>query len=209
MMKLAGILLSLIVRLLRATLRIRHVNAAVARQTPHYIFAFWHSHLLLMLHSIFRRPITVLSSTSRDGDLAVWVYWTYGVKAVRGSSTHGGSAAIREVIRRARHGSNLAFTPDGPKGPPRRVKDGVVFAAQMTGLPIIPVAFGADRKKLLGSWDRMVIPKPFSRAVFVYGEAILVDRHGDAEAARLKVEDALNALAERVESNFEEVWRSA
>jgi lysophospholipid acyltransferase (LPLAT)-like uncharacterized protein len=209
MMKFAGILLSLIVRALRLTLRIRHVNSAVARDTPHYIFAFWHSHLLLMLHSMFRRPITVLSSTSRDGDLAVWVYWTYGVKAVRGSSTRGGSAAIREIIRRARKGSNLAFTPDGPKGPPRKVKDGVVFAAQMTGLPVIPVAFGAERKKLLNSWDRMVVPKPFSRAVFLYGEPILVPREGDGEAARLSVESSLNALADRVENHFEEVWQSA
>ena len=208
-MKLAGILLSLIVRLLRATLRVRHVNVRVAESTPRYIFAFWHAHMFLMLHSRFRRPITVLSSASRDGDLAVAVYRTYRVNTVRGSSTRGGGAAIREVIRRGRADSNLAFTPDGPKGPPRVVKEGVIFAAQMTGLPVIPVAFGAARKKFLGSWDRMVIPWPFTRAVFLYGEPLMMPRDGDAEELRLQLEAAMNELADRVHNHFEEVWHQA
>lgn len=207
-MVVAALALSVLIRLLHATLRVRHVNAGAVKSTPHYIFAFWHAHLLLMLHSLFRHPITVMSSSSRDGDLAVRVYRTYGVQTVRGSSTRGGQSAIREIIRRARAGSNLAFTPDGPKGPPRVVKDGVVFAAQMTGLPIIPVVFGADRKKLLRSWDRMVVAKPFSRAVFLYGNPIVVKRDGDAEEYRLQVENSLNELSGRVENDFEAVWRS-
>lgn len=115
---------------------------------------------------------------------------------------------MRGVIRRARDGSNLAFTPDGPKGPPRVVKEGVIFAAQMTGLPIIPVAFGAANKKLLGSWDRMVVARPFSRAVYLYGDPILVPREADVEEMRLKLERALNELARRVETDFENVWKA-
>lgn len=207
MMKLAGVILSLIVRVLHMTLRVRHVNAQVAMNTPRYVFAFWHAHMLLMLHSRYRRPITVLSSTSRDGDLAVWAYKTYGVRTVRGSSTRGGQAAMRELIRRARAGSNLAFTPDGPTGPPRVVKEGVIFAAQMTGLPIIPVAFAAARKKSLHSWDTMTVAKPFSRAIYLYGDPIVIGRHDDGEKMRQTLEKALNALADRVENNFEDVWR--
>jgi lysophospholipid acyltransferase (LPLAT)-like uncharacterized protein len=205
-MKIAGILLALLVRLLHATLRVRHVNAEAAERTPKYIFAFWHAHLLLMLHSRFRRPITVLSSISRDGDLAVAAYATYGVDTVRGSSTKNPRAAIREIVRRGRNGSNIAFTPDGPKGPARQVKDGVVFAAQMTGMPIIPVAFGAAKKKLLGSWDRMVVARPFSRAVFLYGEPLHVPREADADEYRTRLETALNEIAARVEEHFEDVW---
>ena len=84
-MRFAGVLLSMIVRVLHLTLRVRHVNVDAARRTPRHIFAFWHEHLLLMLHSKFRRPMTVLSSASRDGDLAVWAYRTYRVGTVRGS----------------------------------------------------------------------------------------------------------------------------
>lgn len=208
-MRIAGVLASIIIRLLHATLRVRHVNARVVDENPRNIIAFWHAHMLLMLHSKFRYPITVLSSESRDGELAVWAYKTYGVQTVRGSSTRGGKAAMRNVIRRARDGSNLAFTPDGPKGPPREVKDGVIFAAQMTELPIIPVAFGAAKKKLLRSWDRMVVAKPFTRAVFLYGQPIVVGRDDDAEAMRLRLERELNALAARVENDFESVWKEA
>jgi len=207
MRRVAGVLLSMIVRALHFTLRVRHVNVDAALRTPRHIFAFWHEHLLLMLHSKFQYPITVLSSSSRDGDIAVSAYRTYGVDTVRGSSTRGAQSAMRGVIRRARDGSNLAFTPDGPKGPPHVVKEGVVFAAQMTGLPIVPVAFGAARYKRLRSWDRMVVPFPFTRAVFLYGEPITVARDADAEAASRAVEAKLNEMASRVENEFETLWK--
>jgi len=206
-MRIAGLLASLFLRVVHLTLRVRHINVRIVRKTPNYIFAFWHAHMLLMLHSKYRLPMTVLSSASRDGDLAVWAYRTYGVDTVRGSSTRGGQAAIRAAIRRARNGSNLAFTPDGPKGPPRVVKEGVVFAAQMSGLPIIPVAFGASRAKKFNSWDRMILPVPFSRGVFLYGEPLAVPRGADVEEARLKLERVMNDLAARVENDFESVWK--
>lgn len=145
-MRVLSLVLTLVVRLLNWSLRVRHVHAERIEGTPQYILAFWHAHMPAMLHSRFRRPITVMSSQSRDGDLAVSVYRRYGVDAVRGSSTRGGNAALREFIRCARRGSNLVFTPDGPKGPPRVAKSGVVFAAQMSGLPIVPMAFAAKKK---------------------------------------------------------------
>lgn len=145
-MKLLPYLGYLFLRGLHATLRVRHVNAEHIQQTPQYVVAFWHAHLLLMLHSRFVRPITVMSSRSRDGDLMVAVYALYGVESVRGSSTRGGTGAMRGMIRKAREGRSIVFTPDGPKGPPRVAKDGVVYAAKMTGLPIVPIAFAAQKK---------------------------------------------------------------
>jgi lysophospholipid acyltransferase (LPLAT)-like uncharacterized protein len=207
-MKLVAALAAVFIRLLRFSVRARHVRAANIESTPQYILAFWHDHMLLMLHSRFRKPITVMSSSSRDGDLAVFVYGTYGVKAVRGSSTRGGGAALREFIRRARAGSNLVFTPDGPKGPPRVVKDGVIFAAQATGLPIVPVAFAASRKKRLRSWDRMIVPLPLSRVIYLYGQPLAVPRGGDMEEWRGKLEASMNALAEEAERDFEALWKS-
>lgn len=145
-MKLLSLLASLLIRTWYATLRVRHVRAENIEQTPQYILAFWHAHLLLMLHSRWRAPISVLISQSKDGEYIARVFDWYGVESARGSSTRGGGAALRELLREARAGKNIAFTPDGPKGPARIAKDGVVYAAKMSGLPIVPVAFAAKKK---------------------------------------------------------------
>jgi hypothetical protein len=131
---------------LHATLRVKHVDTHNIENTPHYILSFWHGHLLLMLHSRFRRPIAVMSSKSRDGEYIARVFDWYDVECVRGSSSRGGSSALRTLIRLAREGKNIVFTPDGPRGPYRVAKDGVIGAARATGLPILPVAFAAKKK---------------------------------------------------------------
>lgn len=139
-------LAALVVRLLNTMVRVEHVHAERLERVPQYILAFWHMHLLLMLHSKFRHPITVMSSQSKDGEISAQVFRWYKVGVVRGSSSKGASAALREFVRRARQGSNLVFTPDGPRGPSRVAKPGVIFAAQMTGLPIVPIAFASKKK---------------------------------------------------------------
>ena len=145
-MKLISVIAALFIRTLHATLRVEHVRPENLAAVPQYILAFWHAHLLLMLHSRFRRPIMVMTSRSRDGEYIARVFHWYGVETVRGSSSRGASAALREFLRSARKGTNLVFTPDGPKGPPRVAKEGVVYAAKMSGLPIVPIAFAAKKK---------------------------------------------------------------
>jgi lysophospholipid acyltransferase (LPLAT)-like uncharacterized protein len=140
------LLASLFVRALHATLRVRHVHQENLTHLPQYLMAFWHAHLLMMLHARYRRPISVLLSQSRDGEIMARVFHFYGADSSRGSSTRGGTAALRGLIRAARSGSNIVFTPDGPKGPPRVAKEGMIVAAQATGLPIVPVAFAAKKK---------------------------------------------------------------
>jgi lysophospholipid acyltransferase (LPLAT)-like uncharacterized protein len=145
-MKSVSLIASLFIRALHASLRVEHVRVENIERTPQYILAFWHAHLLLMLHSRYRRPISVMISRSKDGEYIARVFDWYGVDAARGSSTRGGGAALRELLREAKAGKNLVFTPDGPKGPARIAKDGVVYAARMSGLPIVPVAFAAKKK---------------------------------------------------------------
>jgi lysophospholipid acyltransferase (LPLAT)-like uncharacterized protein len=141
---------ALFIRALHATLRTRHVRVENIENARQYILAFWHEHLLLMLHSRYRKPISVMISRSKDGEYIARVFDWYGVDSARGSSTRGGSAALRELIREARGGKNIVLTPDGPKGPRRVLKDGVVVAAQATGLPIVPMAFAAQKKNSCG-----------------------------------------------------------
>jgi lysophospholipid acyltransferase (LPLAT)-like uncharacterized protein len=206
-----AILGAVFIRGLFATLRVRHARSggvdALNAVHRNFIITFWHEHLLMMLHSRYRKPITVMSSRSRDGELAVRVYHWYGVETIRGSSSKGAAAALRGLIRKARDGRTIVFTPDGPRGPARQAKEGIVLAAQVTGLEVVPIAFAAARKKRLRSWDRMIVPMPFTRALFLYGEPLAIPRDGDAESWRARVEQELNALADEAEQNLDELWR--
>ncbi len=202
-MKLFSLLVIVIIRALHATLRVQHVHVENIANTPQYILSFWHAHLLLMVQIPFRRPMCVISSRSKDGEISAAVFKWYGVDCVRGSSSRGGGSALRELIRKARTGSSLGFTPDGPRGPARIAKEGVVLAAQLSGLPIIPIAFAARRKKLLRSWDRMIVPYPFTKALFLYGTPLLVPRDGDIEEWRQVVERKMNELADEAERRIQ------
>ena len=110
-MKMLSFLGYVFLRSLHATLRVRHVNAENLESQPQYILAFWHAHLLLMLHSRFRRPIVAIISRSKDGEIVSGVLNLYGAETARGSSTRGGDVALREILRDIRAGKNIAFTP--------------------------------------------------------------------------------------------------
>jgi len=145
-MKLLSLLGYLFLRGLHATMRVRHVNAENLDNQPRYILAFWHRHILLSLHSKWRVPTTAIISRSKDGEIVSRVLHLYGAETARGSSTRGGDVALREILRDIRAGKNIAFTPDGPKGPSQVVKDGVIYVAKVSGLPIVPFAFAAKKK---------------------------------------------------------------
>lgn len=189
----------LFIRALHATLRVRHVRAENIDGTPRHIIAFWHECILLSLHSRWRRPTTAIISQSKDGEIVSRVLDHYKAGTARGSSTRGGDNALRESLRAWRAGENLAVTPDGPKGPRREVKEGVVYLAQLTGAPIVPFHFTARKKKRLRSWDGQIVPFPFSKALYLYGPPISVPRDGDVEEWRVKIEKEMNDLAEEAE----------
>ena len=197
------------IRLLHASLRLRHVRAGYIDDTPQYILAFWHENVLLALYSRWRLPMRAMISRSKDGEIVSRVLEQHGVQMARGSSSRGGEVAVREVLRDVRAGANIAVTPDGPKGPRREVKAGVVFIARATGLPDVPFHFTAKKRKFLRSWDRHLIPMPFSKAIFLYGEPIVVPREGDEEEWRLRIENAMNALADEAERDFDALWSAA
>lgn len=199
-MKLLTFVAYLFLRLLRATVRVRHIHAERLQNTPQYILAFWHEVILMSLFCKWRVPTTVMISRSKDGEIVAGVVERFGVETARGSSNKGGSVALREILREAHEGRNIAFTPDGPKGPRRIVKEGVVYAAKITGLPIVPFHFTAKSKKRLRSWDQMILPRPFTRGVFTYGEPIIVPRDGDVEEWRLIIEKEMNDLADEAEA---------
>jgi lysophospholipid acyltransferase (LPLAT)-like uncharacterized protein len=107
-------------------------------------------------------------------------------------------------VRLLRAGRALAITPDGPRGPRQRIKGGALLAAQLAGVPVIPVAAGAERGWWFGSWDRFLVPKPFSRVRLVFGEPMTVEPDATPEALEefgLRVEARLNELTAEVDAH--------
>lgn len=198
---------SLLIRAVRRTMRLQFegsesVERLAAAGRP-YIHAFWHGHLFLMPYSYRGRRISIVISAHRDGELIARTMGWFGHAGIRGSTTAGGISALRGAVRALKDGSDVGFTPDGPRGPRHRAQPGVVQAARLSGAPIVPVAFAASRRRILSSWDGFVLPAPFSRGVFVYGEPIEVVRTADdaaLEEVRRRVEEALHAVTSRAEA---------
>ena len=198
-----------LIRLIYATLRVewrgRERVEELHAAGRHYIHAFWHGRLLMMPYSYRGSRITILISKHGDGELIARAMARFGFETTRGSTTTGAVEAFKELVRKAREGFDIGYTPDGPKGPRWTSTGGPIQLARMTGLPIIPVTFASRRRKVFASWDRFELPLPFTRAVFAYGEPIEVPRDADAvaqEALRVKLERELGQLTARLDEEF-------
>jgi hypothetical protein len=171
------------------------------------IVAFWHGRLLMMPFAypgVYpARPATILISQHRDGEYISRIAERLGLTVVRGSATRGGAQAFRQLVHTMREGQDVAITPDGPKGPRRRVKSGVIELSRLSGMPILPAAFGAWPRTILKSWDQFLIPHPFGRGVFVWGEPIYVPMEldkADGEKLRGLLAERLNAVTAEADS---------
>jgi len=175
-----GWVLGWILRGLFVTQRLRVVSAD-ERATPYlrdpserYLFCGWHEQLLFGGFAARSHSLSAMVSQHRDGGLVAGAFRAMGMTIVRGSSSRGGAAALRQAIEVTR-ACHMAITPDGPRGPRRVLKEGVVYLASRTGLAVVPVACASDRSFLIrGSWTDLIVPFPFGRTWMVYGDPILV-----------------------------------
>lgn len=136
------------------------------------IFAFWHSNLL-PLTFIFRNcQVNAIVSRSRDGILAAYVAEKWGHTIISGSSHRGGSAALRQSLKVLKENGTVAITPDGPRGPKEIVKAGASQLAVMSGAPVIVLSVHPQRAWRLNSWDKFIIPKPFSKVTVHVSEPV-------------------------------------
>ncbi|CAA7617996.1 conserved hypothetical protein [Magnetospirillum sp. LM-5] len=197
-------LVSLYIRLLYASGSWQVVRgdipAAFWDQGKPFILSFWHGRILMMM-KCWRPgvPISMLISQHRDGLLIARTVAHFGIKTVAGSTTRGGGNALRGLLKMLKGGECIGITPDGPKGPRMRASAGFINIARLSGCPIIPVAYSARRRKLLGSWDRFVIPWPFSGGVFVWGEPMHVTADSDIEECRRLLEDRMIAVTDEAD----------
>ncbi|MFQ5963953.1 MAG: lysophospholipid acyltransferase family protein [Candidatus Scalinduaceae bacterium] len=172
------------------------------RQGRNVIFAYWHSFMLAPGYATRNLGIKVLISRHTDGDYIAQIAQQLGFSPVRGSTTRGGMNALLNMIKENKRGTSFIITPDGPRGPRFVVQPGIVFLGQKTSYPIFPVSLGLTNYWELPSWDRFRIPKPFSRAIVIYGDPIEIPPKldkADIERYRLLLEKKLNEMTVEAE----------
>ncbi len=203
--RLIGLYLSLALRTTRWTLVGRENIAPRTLGVP-AVIAFWHEYLPLMSMLMLmaddlpgQRPTThTLVSYHRDGRFIGTIVRRFGIEPVLGSSSKGGAASLRAMLKLLAKGDVIAITPDGPRGPRREADAGVAQLAALAGVPIVPCAARTTRSIGLKTWDRMRVPLPFGRGVMVCGPEVVVPRDGWRDAVA-GIVVALNDAADRAD----------
>jgi lysophospholipid acyltransferase (LPLAT)-like uncharacterized protein len=189
-------LLSVIWKILKCTLRRRRSGFEAVKALidggQHIILSFWHRRLVMMpLSYPFKRcdadgnvrGVAILSSDSKDGEISAAIWRHLGIHAVRGTASHGGGAqGLVKMIQVVRQGWDLGITPDGPRGPRFELKPGVIAVARKTRAWVVPVTVAYSSAWQLKTWDKMLIPKPFSKVAVLYGEPYQVPEQIEDEA---------------------------
>jgi lysophospholipid acyltransferase (LPLAT)-like uncharacterized protein len=188
----------------RATLRVEMLHperyrGVRARGVP-ILFALWHGRMYLSIQAHRNQGIVTMASQSKDGELIARWLEKNGYVVVRGSTTRGGSQALREMVRQVRSGRHAALTVDGPKGPARIVQPGAVQLARLTGAWILPITSSASRPHFFTSWDRYLLPYPFSKAIVAYGEPFPIPEDAPESAALARIASALDSATAEADS---------
>ncbi len=177
----------------------------IRKERKSVIYAFWHGRMLIFTYSHRKQKIHVLISQHQDGEYIARIIHRLGFITVRGSTTRGGPKAIFELCEKIASGFDVAITPDGPKGPGFQVHPGILYVAQRSGMPIIPITNSAKRRWNLSSWDKFLIPKPFSKVVIALGKPIYVPVDAAPEELdniRKELENDLSELTRRTDDYF-------
>ena len=171
--------------LLRSTVRLKVIDQKYSieamKDSGKIIYAFWHEDLAAVakagrIEYKIHRPIYAMISQSTDGDiLAKSVSWL-GIQAVRGSSSHGGTAALKRMIEILNHEGNVALAVDGPRGPLHTIHPGIFLIAKMTGAAIVPLTWKYDKTWTFKSWDKAKLAKPFSTIQLKFHPAFYIKK---------------------------------
>lgn len=196
------LLMSLWSRTIRKKELNREIPGSLRAEGKNIVYAFWHGRQFLLFASSLKEGVVIPSSESRDGEIQAGILERFGFGVVRGSSKRKGERALLGLVEGLRGGKDVALAVDGPRGPAREVKDGALYLAGKLGKPIVPVASSASRCWILGkTWDRYMLPKPFSRGAILYGEPIYVPgiKEEDLHSARGRLKEALDALTRKAD----------
>ena len=179
----------IILSLLRMTLR--YSVAGLSKPYPMGIYVFWHRNIIPMLLNRRNENVVIIISSSKDGDYITEPAKLFGYITVRGSSTRQGSSALKEMIKLSKQ-HILAITPDGPKGPAQKLKDGALQLSYLTKLPIYAIKVNVLSAWIFKSWDRFILPKPFAKITVLYSDPFYITSKEEFVAKRDEIEMWMN-----------------
>ena len=204
-----------IVLLWSKTVKFYAVNEEVRKQLAakgqNCIYAFWHGSLLMLLQAHHDSGLLIPVSESRDGEFITRVIKNFGLEVARGSSKRKGHKALLALISRMRKGENVGITVDGPRGPLHQVKAGTLFLAGVSKAPIIPVAVSAKRCWVLNkSWDRLMVPVPFTKGLIMFGNPLYINgtSEEEIESGKRKLEADLQRLSQAAQAHLLDMDKS-
>lgn len=168
------------------------------------IFVVWHNRILL---SPFFLPkpkerASAVVSIHKDGEIVSKYIQLIGIKLIRGSSSKGAMAAFKQCIRTLKSGDDLVITPDGPRGPRMHLGGNVITIAKIASAPIVPFTCSTRKCKVFNTWDSFILPLPFSRGIYAFGEPIYIDKTSteeEIENLRIELEKKLRDLSIRID----------
>jgi lysophospholipid acyltransferase (LPLAT)-like uncharacterized protein len=209
-------ILKLIIFVIWRTCRVVSISGEENAQTVTqsdgpFIPCYWHGHHFYCswyMKKLIRQGLKIgfLVSPSVDGEIPAKLARSWGAEVIRGSTTRTGAQAMRDMYNLVvKQGVSPVTTSDGPQGPVHVFKVGDIMLSQFTQAPLLPLAYAADRAWTLKSWDRFMIPKPFSRIAIAIGEPVTIPRGllaEDLEPYRLQMENALKGLTQLAENNL-------
>ena len=170
------------------------------------IYATWHRGVIYSIFLYRNTRFVVMASTSDDGEIAAQGAMRFGWKVVRGSSTRRGSQALRKMISMTQKGYSAALVVDAPRGPAHISKPGVITLAKMSEIPVLTGIWSADRCWRVNSWDRTIIPKPFSQIVLLYSDELIEvppdSSREECEQYRQQLDDRLNKMMYQTDHFF-------
>ncbi|MDR3688763.1 MAG: lysophospholipid acyltransferase family protein [Fimbriimonas sp.] len=192
-----------IVRTVCSTMRFRMVNYPA--DDHNLIFCGWHGRSFTFANQFRRRKWWVIISHSNDGEIQSRIFSKLGYRVIRGSTGRGGVRAAVEAIRALKEGGTMAMTPDGPRGPSGVVQGGVMLMALKSGAGLVPVGIASHPHFSAKSWDRYMIPMPFSKCIMIFGDPIYVppgSTEEQVEEVRLKLEHEIHRLERETEDRL-------
>jgi lysophospholipid acyltransferase (LPLAT)-like uncharacterized protein len=199
------------IRLVGPTLRVSVSREEGAQQSVGerpLIGSFWHACIIPATYMCRNLGVRVMSSNSYDGEYMGRIIRKFGFVAVKGSSSRNAVRALLGLRRALQEGWTVAFSIDGPRGPRYRVKPGPVALARSSGVPLTMFHMAVDRAWVLNTWDRLIIPKPFSRVLMRFGKLIPVPSDAsdeDLERYQQELQDSLDRVREFAEENVSKV----
>lgn len=180
--KIISLFIYYLIRLLNLTYRYRFIGlenklqAKAMSPNGTFIYAVWHQNLIGAILSHIGEKFTMIISESKDGELVAVTCEKFGHQPARGSSTRGGKRALIEIVKKIKNGFPAAISVDGPKGPAKIVKPGIIEVARLAQCPVLPLsAYPTKYWSFRKSWDQFRVPKPFTTIIIVIGKPIVVD----------------------------------